>query len=198
MLAEIGRGFSDNCVYSEQIYGRVQQLMNMASTPVLTNLSIAMEGVDQCELYPFPLRDLFVGAPLLVAGKFVASRGFPSKIALQGTLSDVSTDRHSTCVSCTIFASPCGLAQGTVIALDVLTTENQQVPVNKVFLKQRIDLLTSRAWLEVCRPRRVCCRPTQTSTHVPRASGVQGDRSPDRRSVCGRVYALRIHFDGRL
>lgn len=189
MLAEIGRGFSDNCVYSEQIYGRVQQLMNMASTPVLTSLSLALEGVEQCELYPFPLRDLFVGAPLLVAGKFIASRGFPAKIGLQGTLSDVSAWSCGRCTSALRW--PCGLGswsfrcwrecrcassfpasrcvrvdlgphcpvlivavcfcsavQGKVIALDVLTTENGQVPVNKVFLKQRIDLLTARAWLE--------------------------------------------------
>jgi hypothetical protein len=40
------------------------------------------------------------------------------------------------------------MSDGRLLALDVLTTTNEQIPVNKVFLKQRIDLLTSRAWLE--------------------------------------------------
>jgi len=125
MLSQIGRGFSDACVYKEGIYEKMTRLVNRAAVPVLSNISIEMPGVESCELYPFPIPDLFVGAPLMVAGKFVASGGFPNVISLKGYLPD-----------------------GQQMQINIATTVNEQIPVNKVFLKQRIDLLTSRAWLE--------------------------------------------------
>jgi len=121
----IGRGFSDVCVYAESIYSKVVRLLESASVPVLTNISLAMESVEQCELYPFPIQDLFMGSPLLVAGKYRTHLKFPDRITIRGTLPD-----------------------GRMIAMDVLTMVNPLIPVNKVFLKQRLDLLTARAWLE--------------------------------------------------
>eukprot|EP00456_Euglypha_rotunda_P021248 TRINITY_DN1829_c0_g1_i2.p1 TRINITY_DN1829_c0_g1~~TRINITY_DN1829_c0_g1_i2.p1 ORF type:complete len:319 (+),score=40.06 TRINITY_DN1829_c0_g1_i2:78-1034(+) len=124
-LAEIGRGFNANVVYQEQIYWQVSNLLRMASVPVLTNITLDMDGIESVDLYPNPVPDLFCGAPLQLAGKYVAESQFPEKIGLKGVLSD-----------------------GRAILIDVLTTTNSQIPVNKVFLKQRIDLLTARAWLE--------------------------------------------------
>ena len=45
-------------------------LVEMASLPVLTDVAVDIDGVDQCEIYPFPIPDLFVGAPLLVSGQY--------------------------------------------------------------------------------------------------------------------------------
>jgi len=81
--------------------------------------------VTNCELYPFPIPDLFVGAPLVVAGRYTARSVFPSTIRLQGYQAD-----------------------GRVIVMDVPTNINREVPVAKLFLKQQLDLLTGRAWLE--------------------------------------------------
>lgn len=39
-LAQIGRGFFDACVASDQIYERVVALLNMAAVPVLSNITI--------------------------------------------------------------------------------------------------------------------------------------------------------------
>jgi len=125
MLSQIGRGFNENVLFQENIQDKITALINMAAVPVLTNITMEMAGVTKCDIYPFPIPDLFAGAPLAVAGKYVASPRFPDQVLLKGFLSD-----------------------GRQIAIDVLSTANLLIPVNKVFLKQRIDLLTSRAWLE--------------------------------------------------
>jgi hypothetical protein len=40
MLAEIGRGFSDSCVYKEAIYPKIVHLLNMAAVPVISNVTV--------------------------------------------------------------------------------------------------------------------------------------------------------------
>jgi len=43
--------------------------LNMAAVPVLTNITVQIPGVSGLELYPFPVPDLFMGAPLTLSGK---------------------------------------------------------------------------------------------------------------------------------
>ena len=64
MLALMSKGFSSNVLYKEKIYEEMVHLMEMASIPVLTDVALMMQ-VAGCELYPFPIPDLFVGAPLV-------------------------------------------------------------------------------------------------------------------------------------
>ncbi len=70
----------------ESIFPRVTRLLESCSTPVLTSVDVAVAGVQQLELYPMPLPDLFVGAPLLVAGRYRGS--FPDRVMLSGNISD--------------------------------------------------------------------------------------------------------------
>ena len=65
MLAEIGRGFDDVVVYRENIYRKMTRLLERASVPVLTNIELDMPGLDEVELYPFPIPDLFLNGPLV-------------------------------------------------------------------------------------------------------------------------------------
>lgn len=126
MLAQIGRGFSDIVVYKERICAQMTQLLGMASQPVLTNVELSLPGVKSVELYPFPLPDLFMGAPLTVSGKY---RGrFPDVVTLKGDLADQKTWQTQ-----------------------IHTRTSDVIPVNKVFLKQRLDLLTASAWLKESR-----------------------------------------------
>jgi hypothetical protein len=125
MLASLTRGFNATAVYHEHIYEQVTMLLSMAELPVLTDLTIDMENVDDCQIYPFPLPDLFLGAPLVVAGKYSAVRGFPAGIMLRGD-------------------DAAGMSQ--MVYLPV--TEDPSVPVARVFLKQRMDLLVAKAWLD--------------------------------------------------
>ncbi len=123
MLSQIGRGFSDVVIYKERIYSQILQLLNMAATPILTNVSLEMTGLANVELYPFPIPDLFMGAPLTIAGHYTGK--FPPTIKLTGTLPD-----------------------GKQFEMIVPSRTSDVIPVSKVFLKQRIDLLTARSWLD--------------------------------------------------
>ena len=55
-----------------------------ASAPVLTNLTLRIEGLPEFEAYPDPIPDLFCGNPLVVSGKFTGE--FPGVLTLSGTL----------------------------------------------------------------------------------------------------------------
>jgi hypothetical protein len=121
MLALVGRGFNTTVMYKEQIYDAMVQLMDKTAAPVLTDVSLLMQ-VQDCELYPFPIPDLFAGGPLAIAGKF--NGPFPAAIVLQGRLAD-----------------------GQPFQQQVVAAHANGVPVGKVFLKQRIELLTARQWL---------------------------------------------------
>jgi len=123
MLAEIGRGFSDVVVYKEKIFGQVNQLLNVASEPVITNIGMKAPGVKSMDVFPCPIPDLFMGAPLTISGSYEGT--FPKQIELIGTLH--TGEKWVTKVDC---------------------RKSDVIPVKKVFVKQRLDLLTARAWLE--------------------------------------------------
>jgi hypothetical protein len=96
----------------------------MANCPVLTDVSIDIEGVDECEIYPFPIPDLFLGAPIILSGKY-QNATFPSQVELTGTL-----------------------ATGQPYTARMPVTPAGNVPVERVFLKQRLEILTSKGWLQ--------------------------------------------------
>lgn len=123
MLAQIGRGFSDVVVYKEKIFSQMNQLLNMAAVPVITNMMLELDGVENAEVYPFPLPDLFMGAPLAISGKYTGE--FPDSITLNGTLTS-----------------------GEPYAKVLIPRQSDVIPVTKVFIKQRLDLLTAKCWLE--------------------------------------------------
>jgi hypothetical protein len=119
MLAQIGRGFSDVVVYKEKIFDQMLQLLNMAAVPVITNVQLSIAGVKGVELYPFPVPDLFMGAPLTISGKYEGK--FPEEVKLLGTGPD-----------------------GKPFTVSMAPRTSDVIPVSKVFIKQRLDLLTAR------------------------------------------------------
>ena len=40
-------------------------LMDKAAAPVLRDVQMVIEGTTTCEIYPYPVPDLFVGSPLV-------------------------------------------------------------------------------------------------------------------------------------
>jgi len=122
MLATSGRGFNSNVMYQEKIFVEIMKLMEKVAVPILTDVGLQMQ-VSDAEIYPFPIPDLFAGAPLVISGKY--SGDFPKTINLVGTMGN-----------------------GQPFAQEVVAASSGIVPVNKVFIKQRLDLLTSKAWLE--------------------------------------------------
>eukprot|EP01084_Bolivina_argentea_P250608 419975_1 len=122
MLSKLGRGFSDIVVYREKIYHKMDHLLRMANTPVLTDIEIGLKS-DEIEIYPFPIPDLFIGAPVVIAAKYYSNQ-CPSKIAIRGF-------------------NPHGDQETITTKVE---TRNE-LPVEKIFIKQQIDLMTADAWL---------------------------------------------------
>lgn len=124
-LSEITRGFSLVAHFPEEIGSRIAQLLKFATRPLMANVSVTMPGVDSCDISPYPIPDLYVGSPLLVSGQYITSGKKPQKVTVRGTLFN-----------------------GKNVAMEVPISQRANVPVDLVFMKQRLDLLTSRAWLQ--------------------------------------------------
>lgn len=105
------------------IQSQMERMLQAASKPVLTEVSISIADITSAELYPFPIPDLFVGLPLLVSGKYEGV--FPLSIQLNGRL-----------------------PTGETWTQTVQVTMAADIPLDKVFVKQRLDVLTSAAWLQ--------------------------------------------------
>lgn len=126
MLAQIGRGFSDVVLFKNQIFAQVVAMVSRVSRCVLSNIKLRVSQCDTIELYPYPIPDLFDEAPLTLAGKY--SGRFPNFVVLSGTAPD-----------------------GTVQTMRVNVQTSSEAPVDLVVLKQRFDLLASKAWLHESR-----------------------------------------------
>ncbi|CAD7696108.1 unnamed protein product [Ostreobium quekettii] len=121
-LAVIGRGMFDVAFTPFSIQAQMERMLDAAAKPVLTDVRIRMDGPTDVELYPFPIPDLFVGHPLLVSGKY--NGNFPPTVQILGKLPN-----------------------GDEWSQDVHTTQAAAIPLDKVFVKQRLDVLTAAAWL---------------------------------------------------
>lgn len=130
MLANIGRGLSDAAFTPNRIVSQMKAMLAASRAPVLTNVMIGIDGKDGVppEIYPFPIPDLFVGAPIMISGKIQG--GLPPTLEVKGRLAD-------------------GTQWSNLIqVVDDLDNNLLKVPLDKVFIKQRIDLLTAKAWLQ--------------------------------------------------
>jgi len=121
-LSAVSRGLYDISLKPFQLAGQIRDLMNSVSTPLLTDIVLQIPGLTEVEIYPFPIPDLYAGRPLLVSGKFFGS--WPAEITVVGYLSD-----------------------GRQWQTQVKTFMQASVPLSKVFLKQRVDLLSAKAWM---------------------------------------------------
>eukprot|EP00210_Caulerpa_lentillifera_P006474 g6186.t1 len=129
-LSTIGRGQFDVAFRPFAIQTQMERMLQAASMPVLTEVSITIADLEDVELYPFPIPDLFVGLPILVSGKY--SGTFPPTLQLNGRL-----------------------PSGEMWIKTLETTRSVHIPLEHVFAKQRLDILTASAWLQENDPRKV-------------------------------------------
>jgi len=122
-LSIIGRGVFDVAFRPTNVQAQMERMLLAASKPVLTDVRIRMDGPTDVEVYPFPIPDLFVGLPLLVSGKY--SGRFPGVVQIIGRLPG-----------------------GEGWMQDVHTTQAAAIPLDKVVVKHRLDVLTAIAWLQ--------------------------------------------------
>ncbi|ETO23352.1 hypothetical protein RFI_13832 [Reticulomyxa filosa] len=123
MLAKLGRGFNDIVVRREKVGPKTRHLMQLANLPILTDVEIGYP-VDDLEIYPFPVPDLFANAPIVIATNFKKSKDNPKKATVKGYE-----------------------ASGSEIKIPVNIRATPNIPVDKIFAKERLDLLTAQAWL---------------------------------------------------
>lgn len=89
MLANIGRGLSDAAFTPHRISRQMSALLAAANAPVLTDIQIGISSGKAGmapEIYPFPVPDLFVGAPVTVSGKIQG--GLPPIVEVKGRLAN--------------------------------------------------------------------------------------------------------------
>ena len=81
-MAKAGRGVAAYLGLDDSAEDVMAAFFDRVSRPALTDIEIDWGGMTVSETYPAQLPDLFVGRPLVVAGKY---RGRPREIAVSGT-----------------------------------------------------------------------------------------------------------------
>jgi len=115
------RGWNTGALNPETLQAKMHALIDRASKPVLSNVELHAAGVE-LEQYPKKIPDMFVGGPLVIAGKYTGT--FPPNVVLTGQLCD-----------------------GSNFKMEVRSDTSKVVPVGKVFVKQQLDQLIALEWL---------------------------------------------------
>lgn len=128
MLANIGRGMNGAAYSPDNVEPMMFELLRASKTPILTDIAVGIPThLTGVEIYPFPVPDLFAGAPVMISGKCVG--GLPPTIEIQGRMAGGQIWQRQ-----------------IPVAMD-LQNNAMTIPLDKVFVKQRIDLMTAKAWL---------------------------------------------------
>ncbi|KAG6727549.1 hypothetical protein I3842_02G131900 [Carya illinoinensis] len=123
MLAHIGMGHYDAAYDADTIYFLMQRLITSASSVILANVKMdTLEHVDSLELFPSHFLDLSSGSPLILSGRY--NGNFPESVKISGTLADMSN-----------------------FVIDLKVQRAKDMPLDRMFARRHIDILTARAWL---------------------------------------------------
>jgi Ca-activated chloride channel family protein len=68
-MAQFGRGSFTHIADAAEIQQQIGRLLDRIASPVLTNVTLAIEGVQAAEIYPEKLPDLFLRQPLVIYGR---------------------------------------------------------------------------------------------------------------------------------
>ncbi|CAN7098898.1 hypothetical protein HID58_021901 [Brassica napus] len=122
MLANLSRGQHESVYNTDHIEERLDKLFTRALSTVLSNITIEpLQNLDEIEVYPSNIPDLTSASPLMIYGRY---RGkFPEKVKANGLLGDMSS-----------------------FSADLSVQSAKDIPLDKVFAKNVIDLLTAKAW----------------------------------------------------
>merc|ERR1712228_1104258 len=86
ILALQTRGWSSGALVQEKIIDKIGHLVDRASQPILTHLELEIQGLGNVDLFPPQIPDLFIGGPLVIAGKYEGQ--MPSEMVIRGYLAD--------------------------------------------------------------------------------------------------------------
>uniref|UniRef100_A0A1D1Z528 Inter-alpha-trypsin inhibitor heavy chain H2 n=2 Tax=Anthurium amnicola TaxID=1678845 RepID=A0A1D1Z528_9ARAE len=122
MLATIGKGLYDAAFEADSIDIRLQRFFKNISSPILANITVEnFDHLDSFEVYPSHIPDLLLGYPLILVGRFHGN--LPDSVELKGFLA--------------------GMVH---FSINLKVQKAKDIPLDKVFAKQQIDLMTSQAW----------------------------------------------------
>ncbi|XP_072990414.1 uncharacterized protein [Typha latifolia] len=122
LLASIARGHYGAAYDPDSIENRMTRWFRKALSPMVANVAVdAFDHLEEYEIYQLHLKDISVNCPLFISGRY---RGkFPDSLKAKGYLADMSE-----------------------IVIDLTVQNTKEIPLEKVFGKQQIDLLTAQAW----------------------------------------------------
>jgi Ca-activated chloride channel family protein len=84
-MARFGRGICDFVRGDDPVVNRIDEFFTRIDRPVMSELSLEWEGVEEEEVYPSPLPDLHQGEPLFVSARMPAGAAV-SRVTLRGRL----------------------------------------------------------------------------------------------------------------
>ncbi|KAL5768485.1 hypothetical protein ACOSP7_015033 [Xanthoceras sorbifolium] len=122
MIATISRGQYDAAYDLDSIEFRMQKLFTRGLSTVLTDITIdTLKDLDEFEMYPSRLPDLSSESPLTISGRYQGK--FPDTLKANGVSGDLSN-----------------------VVVELKIQNAKDIPLDRVFAKQQIDLLTAQAW----------------------------------------------------
>ncbi|KAI3935553.1 hypothetical protein MKW98_012745 [Papaver atlanticum] len=122
MLAQISRGYYYAAYEVDSLYVRMQKLLTEASSIIYANITIdSFDNLHGVEVYPSLFPDLLSGMPLTVSGRYEGR--FPDSVKIKGVLADMSN-----------------------YEVDLKLQQAKDIPLDRVFAKKQIDVLTAQAW----------------------------------------------------
>lgn len=85
-LAREHHGETDYILPTEKIDERIARFFDRVGSPVLTDLTVAIDGIETQDVFPAAIPDLFLGEPVMLLGRY---RGFGAKtVRLTGRAGD--------------------------------------------------------------------------------------------------------------
>ncbi|CAN1136180.1 hypothetical protein LINPERHAP1_LOCUS12750 [Linum perenne] len=132
MLALLGRGANDAAYEVDFIETRLQSFFSRALSPILANITLsALDNAHELEVFhslqqtfPSRLPDLSSEGLWIISGRYVGD--VPDFLRVEGVMGDLSR-----------------------FIVDLKTRNAKDIPLDKIFAKQRIDILTSHAWFSI-------------------------------------------------
>ncbi|KAG0499484.1 hypothetical protein HPP92_004175 [Vanilla planifolia] len=123
LLASDGRGLYGAAFDQDSVESEMQKWFKKALFPVVTNIKIEIfDDFESFEVCPCNIPDLLVGCPLIISGRYKGK--FPRTVKAEGQLADMNDT-----------------------FINLVVQNSGDIPIEKVFAKQEIDLLTAQAWL---------------------------------------------------
>lgn len=144
MLAQIGRGYTASSLRFHSLRDDILELMGKMSVPVLLDVTLGM-SVQNAQVFPNPIPDLFVGSPVVISGSF--SGEFPSSIVLKGRIPSAAGGQATQNIGLGGRLTQLQAGWGVGYEITVPASPTQTIPLDKVFTKQRLDLMIAADWL---------------------------------------------------